>query len=260
MRIANSLCVGSLLAALALGCDNGVDNLSTAPVTLGNPDSLTYVLLPSQPGVPAGVLLSWKAATDPNVTNYAVYAAVVGGGWNPVAYTGELSYFAPGTPANQYYVASMDANGDVSSGTSPITVSTAQVLPPPSTVTATAIDSGVNVTWSADARLANPSQFSYYRVYSEAAVVSGSDTTCPSGAASFGLEGSTVSEGYVVTGLANGTPWCFGVTTVAKLGQESSLSTWAIGTPSSTGGSFDIRAHPGEVVAAHRVRVTSRGR
>ena len=43
MRIPQSTCAVTLLAALALGCSNGVDNLSST-VTLGNPDSLSYVL------------------------------------------------------------------------------------------------------------------------------------------------------------------------------------------------------------------------
>ncbi len=240
MRIRQSIGALGLLAALAAGCSNGVNNLSTAPVTLGNPDSLSYLLLPSSPGVPAGILLKWGAASDPNVTNYVVYAAIVGGGWNTVAYTGETSYFVPGTPSNQYYIASEDANGDVSTGTSPITVNTQQVLPPPDGLTAVAIDSGVKLTWSADARLSNPSEFAYYRVYSEPAVVTNNTANCPTGAAGFGLEGSTVSEGYVVTGLANGSTWCFGVTTVATLGQESVLTAWVTASPTSGGGSFDV--------------------
>jgi len=253
MRTALSTCTLGLAAALAIGCSNGVDNLSSSTVTLGNPDSLTYLLLPSSPGVPAGVLLSWGAASDPNVTNYVVYAAITGGGWNPVAYTGQTTYFDPGTPATQYYIASEDANGDISSGTSPITVNTQQVLPPPDGLAEDSLNGGVALTWSADARLSNPAEFSYYRVYSEPAVVTGGTANCPSGAAGFGLEGSTVSEGYVITNLTNGTTYCFGVTTVAVLGQESVLSSWVVATPSASGGSFDMQAHPGVTVAAHTV-------
>src|SRR5262249_50167926 len=143
-------------------------------------------------------------------------------------------------PSNQYYVASEDANGDISSGTSPITVNTQQVLPAPDGLTPTAIDSGVKLTWSADARLSDPAKFAYYRVYSEPAVVTGGTASCPTGAAGFGLEGSTVSEGYVVTGLANGSTWCFGVTTVAVLGQESTLTPWVTSSPDASGGSFDV--------------------
>jgi hypothetical protein len=242
MRIRQSISAVGLLAAFAIGCSNGTDNLAPSTVTLGNPDSLSYLLLPSSPGVPAGILLKWVAASDPNVTNYVVYAAIVGGGWNPVAYTGQTSYFVPGTPANQYYIASMDANQDVSSGTSPITVNTQQVLPPPDGLTSVPIDSGVKLTWSPDARLSNPAQFAYYRVYSEPAVVSGGTANCPAGSSGFGLEGSTVSEGYVVTGLANGSTWCFGVTTVATLGQESVLSPWITTSPSADSASFDVTA------------------
>lgn len=254
MRIAQSTCAVSLLAALALACSNGVDNISSSTVTLGNPDSLTYLLFPSTPGVPSGILLSWKAASDPNVTSYAVYAAVVGGGWNPVAYTAETSFFVPGTPVDQYYVASQDNNGDVSTGTSPITVVTTPILPAPSGLAEDSLNGGVALTWSADARLGNPAQFSYYRVYSEPAVVTSGTANCPAGAAGFGLEGSTVSEGYVVEGLTNGTTYCFGVTTVAKLGQESALSAWVVATPSASGGSFDLTSSPRMTVGVHRAR------
>lgn len=256
MRIAQSTCAVSLLAALALGCNNGVDNLTSSTVTVGNPDSLSYLLFPSGPGSPSGVLLRWGAASDPNVTSYVIYAAIVGGGWNPVAYTAETSFFAPGTPANQYYVASSDANNDISTGTSPITVVTTQILPPPDGLAEDSLDGGVALTWSADARLGNPGQFSYYRVYSEPAVVSGATANCPAGAAGFAAEGSTVSEGYVVEGLTNGTTLCFGVTTVAKLGQESALSPWVVATPAASGGSFEITSSPRMTVGVHRRALT----
>jgi hypothetical protein len=253
MRIAQSTCVVSLLGALALGCSNGVDNLSST-VTLGNPDSLSYVLFPSSPGVASGVLLTWGAATDPNVTSYVVYAAVVGGGWNPIAYTAETEYFDQGTPANQYYVASQDNDGDISTGTSPITVVTTQILPPPNGLAEDSLNGGVALTWSADARLSNPSQFAYYRVYSEPAIGSGGTANCPAGEAGFGLEGSTVSEGYVVEGLTNGSTWCFGVTTVAILGQESALSNWVVATPAASGGSFAATTLRPMTVGVHRPR------
>lgn len=258
MRLAQSACAVTLLAALALGCNNGVDNLTSTGVTLGNPDSLSYLLFPSGPGVPSGVLLRWAPASDPNVTGYIVNAAAVGGGFNEIAATGETTYFAPGTPASQYSVQSTDNNGDVSTGSSPITVVTTQILPAPDGLAEDSLDGGVALTWSADARLGNPAQFSYYRVYSEPAVVTGGTADCPAGAAGFGLEGSTVSEGYVVEGLTNGTTECFGVTTVAKLGQESALSPWVVATPAASGGSFDLTSSPRMTVGVHRARVTAR--
>jgi hypothetical protein len=260
MRIAQSTCAVSLLAALALGCSNGVDNISTT-VTLGNPDSLRYLLFPSQsldPGVPAGVLLTWGAASDPNVTYYVVNAAQVGGSFSEIAQTGETSYFVPGTPANQYSIQSADNNGDLSSGTPPITVVTTQVLPPPDGLAEDSLNGGVALTWSADARLSNPSEFGYYRVYSEPAVVTGGTANCPAGAEGFVLEGSTVSEGYVVEGLTNGTTYCFGVTTVATLGQESGLSSWVVATPSASGPSFDRTSSPRMTVGVHRTPETVR--
>jgi hypothetical protein len=38
------------------------------------------------------------------------------------------------------------------------------------------------------------------------------------------------------------------------LGQESVLSSWIMVTPSSSGGSFDLVAHPGTTVVVHHAR------
>jgi hypothetical protein len=231
------------------------NNYNTGPVqtvNLGNPDSLMYVLLPGAPASPEGVMLTWVAATDPNVSSYVIYGrSDSSASWGVVAYTAGTQYFDV-QPLGQYYVASQDNSGDISSGTSPISVDTVPPMPAPSGLNGTPLDSGVALTWSNSVRLANTSIFSYYRVYSEQP--SGSPASCPAAGSGFGLEGTTVSEDFVVTGIANGTAVCYGVTTVSTKGQESALSAWIMATPSSSGGSFDIRAHPGATVVVHQVR------
>jgi hypothetical protein len=248
-------CVGVVSVATLAACSNYGSTGPVQQVNLGNPDSLSYVLLPGAPAQPSGVLLTWVAATDPNVSSYVIYGrADSTASWGVVAYTGQTTFF-DAFPQPQYYVASEDNLGDISSGTATLAVDTTPPMGAPGHLTGVALDSGAKLSWSDSVRLANASIFSYYRVYSEAATVSGPDTTCASGAPSFALEGTTVSENFVVTGIANGTPVCYGATSVETLGQESALSAWIVVTPSSSGGSFDIRAHPGTTVVVHRARV-----
>lgn len=247
--------VAVALAAALAACSNNNLTGPVPQVTLGNPDSLTYVLLPAAPGTPLGVLLSWVPATDPNVTDYVVYVRDSSAGtWGVLAYTGTTTYF-DSRPGAQYYVASEDQVGDISSGTSPITVDTAPPLGPPGGLAGTGIDSGAKLTWSDSVRLNSKTLFSYYRVYSEPATVSGGTNSCPTGSSAFGLEGTTVSENFVVTGIANGTPVCYAVTSVTGIGQESALSAWLIVTPSASGGGFDIASHPGVTVVLHRTGI-----
>ena len=244
-------------AALVGACASAAPTGSGTGPTLGNPGPLTYVLLPGAPGLPAGVLLTWGAASDPNVAAYLVYARQnASANWVGLAITGATTYYDGETAYTQYYIASEDAAGDISSGNAPITVVYTPTILAPDSLAGTALDSAAKLHWSADQRLANPAIFAYYRVYSELATVAGGDTTCTAAAPSFGLEGTTVSEDFVVTGLANGTPWCYGVTTVAQLGQESLLSPWVIVDPTLSGGSFDIASAPRATVVRHQMRAT----
>lgn len=236
----------------AAGCSNGTTT-PVSTVNLGNPDSLAYVLLPGAPAQPEGVVLTWVAATDPNVTNYIVYGrADSSATWGVLAYTGQTEYFDT-SPLGQYYIASEDEEGDISSGTSPVNVDTAPPIPAPTGLAGTPLDSGAALTWSDSVQNAHASIFGYYRVYSEPAT--GSPASCPAAGSGFGLEGTTASVDFVVLGIANGTTVCYGVTSVSSLGQESALSSWIMVTPSSSGGSFDLRAHPGATVVVHHARV-----
>lgn len=247
----------SLVLLVAVGVAACYNNNQRYPVgpgqSLGNPDSLSYLLLPGGPDQPNGVLLSWVPSKDPNVTNYIVYArAADTGQYGTVGTTVSNTFHDAGRPARQYYVASQDQVGNISSGTSPVTIDTTPPLSPPDQVTGVGIDSGAKLRWSASARLQNPSLFSYYRVYSETATGSGSTLSCPNVGSDFALEGSSVSEAFVVTGLANGTTWCYGVTAVSLDGHESFLSQWAQVTPSASGGRFDVVAVPGVTMVVHK--------
>jgi hypothetical protein len=254
------------LATVAVAaCGNNNNNVSAPAETLGNPDSLTYLLLPGGPDLPNGILLSWAPATDPNVTNYVAFARLADTGqFGELGSTVSTSFHQAGEPLPQYYVASEDQFGDISSGTAIISVDTAPPLPPPNSVTATGFDSASKVHWSADARLLNPALFAYYRVYSETAVISGMTASCPTTGPDFAVEGSSVSEDFVVTGLANGTTWCYAVTTVTLDGHESVLSAWANDTPTLGAGAFAVAMAPSATVVVHspkplrRVRTLAR--
>jgi hypothetical protein len=264
-------CIAMAGATAVAACNSNYGTAPRSQVTLGDPDSLTYVLLPGWPGQPAGVLLTWVGASDPSVTSYVVYGRdAAGGSYGPMGHTGGTTFF-DAFPQNQYYVASEDQAGDISRGTQPITVDLTPPLAAPDGLAGVGIDSGAKLAWSTSARLGNPSEFSYYRVYSEPAIVSGTTgagavpelpavgarwvtASCPPAGSGFGLEGTTVSENFVITGIGNGTPMCYGVTTVAAFGQESVLSSWVIVTPSASGGAFDIARNPGVTVVRHRTR------
>jgi len=195
-------------------------------------------------------MLTWTAATDPTVVNYVIYSRPdTTSSWGVEAYVAATTFF-DAVPAAQYYVASEDGSGDISSGTSTLTIDTNPPMSAPGELTGLGIDSGSKLSWSDSVRLANPSIFSYYRVYSEPTT----GGTCAAPGAGFGLEGTTVSESFVVLGIANGTGVCYGVTTVSTLGQESALSAWVIVTPSSSGGGFDIASNPHTTVVMHRTR------
>ena len=249
------------LAAGVVACSNNNVNASGPAETLGNPDSLTYLLLPGGPDQPNGVLLSWIPTTDPNVTNYIVFARNADtGSFGEIGITLSNSFHTAGTPLLEYYVASEDQFGDVSSGTAVVTIDTAPPLPPPDTVTAVGIDSGSKIHWSSNGRTTNPAIFAYYRVYSETATVSGMTTSCPTPGSDFAVEGSSVSEDFVVTGLPNdGTTWCYGVTTVSQDGHESVLSAFAMATPNAGGGSFDVLPPHATVVVHQKRHLARRG-
>jgi hypothetical protein len=250
----------ALVVAGVAACSNNNDNISAPAESLGNPDSLTYLLLPGGPDAPNGILLSWAQATDPNVTNYIVLASTVDSqaDFGELGTTLSTSFHQAGIPFPFYYVASEDQFGDISSGTPIISVDTAPELAPPSTITATGFDSASEVSWSADARLAHPNEFAYYRVYSEPAQVSGMTNTCATPGPGFAVEGSTVSEQFVVTGLANGTTWCYAITSVAQNGSESVLSAWTTDTPNAGAGPFAVSMAPQATIVRHNPKVLQR--
>jgi hypothetical protein len=249
MRIGVLAAVGAALgiAVVAVGCSPSNETTPTAS-TLPNPDSLTYTLLGGAPGSPSGVLLSWAPAGSASVVAYDIFSRnATSASWGQIGTT-ILSVFEDAEqPSLQYYVASQDQYGDVSTGTAAITVDTTNTLGAPGGLTVTAFDSAAQLVWAPV--VSNDSAgLAYYNVYSEAP----SSGACPSGytLTNLYLEGSTASYAFVSTNLTNGTMYCFAISAVSTSGQESLLGGWVPVTPASTDAVLDaVSPHLGPLVA-----------
>ncbi len=221
-----TLVVAGAVVALAACSSSNANITGTSPLTA--PTNLSYQLIPSgTPDAPVGIDLSWAPVTDPNVTNYAVYSSpTLGGTFNLRAQTTSPSFSDLGTPDAQYYVTSMASDGSQSAASNTITVDNTELLPSPAGLFAIALNQAVQLSWSSNARTANPSAFSYYRLYSTAYDLDNNlcDTT-------WVLEGTTVSEDFIASGLPNGQPRCFDVSAISADGHESTWPTPVASTP-----------------------------
>jgi hypothetical protein len=100
-------------------------------------------------------------------------------------------------------------------------------LPSPSALRAVALDGAVQLTWSGSVVAAYPTEFRHYRVYSTP--YSMGMNRCDEGA--WVMEGTTVSDGFLVGNLRNGVPACFAVSTVARDGGEGARGPALVDTP-----------------------------
>ena len=216
-----------LLAAGLTACDEYNDGIG--PDELEAPTDLTYQLMPSgDPDAPNGILLSWTDPGDPDIVVFVIYSrAGSSGEWSRRAATTSSTFHDAGIPHLQYYVVSEDGDGDESAPSNTITVDERNRLPAPSTLVSVSLDRAIQLSWSPNGRNADPSMFDYYRVYSTEydldANVCDSDFWM--------LEGSTVSEDFLATGLTNGSPRCFATSTVSRDGHESAWSALRADTP-----------------------------
>ena len=220
-----------LLAAVAtvVSCTRYDDGFGPDPDELGAPSGLTYELLPSgDPDFPDGVLLRWTDPGDGRIESFVVYSrGSTSSSWSRRANTTSGSFHDTGVPHLQYYVVSEDEFGSESRPSNTVTVDERNRLPAPSGLVSISLDNAVQLAWASNARTADPSLFSYYRVYSttydlDANLCSGQNWV---------LEGSTVSEDFLVTGIANGAPRCFSLSTISVDGHESVWTTPRHDTP-----------------------------
>ena len=198
------------------------------PDILSDPIDLEYQLVPSgNPDAPAGILLSWIEPSDSRITNYVIYSrGSTSDNWSRRAETSSSTFHDSGIPHLQYFVASQDAAGNESDGSNVVTVDERNRLPAPNELRAVSLDRAVQLTWDPDSRLEDPTLFDYYRIYSTPASASG---VCNDD--NWVLEGTTVSEDFLATGLVNGASRCFTVSTVSIDGHESLWSDAWLDTP-----------------------------
>lgn len=225
-----SLVVGAVVALAACSTSDRVtgNNFNLTP-----PSNLTYQLIPSgNADAPEGIDLRWDPVNDPNISDYAVFSrASTSDQWSLRAQTTSPSFEDLGQPDLQYYVASEAADGSMSAPSNVITVDNTNKLPPPQDLSAIALDMAVELSWAPNARLADPAAFSYYRVYST--VYHASQNLCDT---QWVLEGTTVSEDFIASGLPNGQPRCFDVSAISIDGHESDWPTPIAIAPSATAG------------------------
>ncbi len=215
-------------AVVALAACNSYE--TTGPLTdLGAPTNLSYQLVPSgDPDVPLGIVLEWEPPQDPLVTHYVVYSRGSSAEqWSKRAETTSASFHDNGVPDLEYYVTAAADDGSESIGSNVVIVDASNRLSPPSSLGSISLNQAVQLSWPADARLAEPGLFDYYRVYSTPYDLD-RDRCDVDG---WVLEGTTVSEDFIASGLPNGAPRCFAVSTVSRDGHESDWSDARADTP-----------------------------
>ena len=101
------------------------------------------------------------------------------------------------------------------------------VLETPETLVSVSLNTAIQLSWNPNARLADPNLFSHYNVYSTSYDLD--RNVCDN--AGWALEGTSVSEDFLVSGLTNGVPLCFAVSSVSTGGNESAVSAYRNDTP-----------------------------
>lgn len=217
------------LALLAAACTSG-NTVVAPPTQLLPPTALSYQLVPSgDPANPVGILLQWVPPVGISVGAYNVYSRSSSAvSWGLRATTTSPSFYDLGQPDSQYTVTSVDSyGGSESVGSNVVTVNPANQLAAPTGLVPVSLNTAIQISWNANARLAAPTLFSYYRVYSTSYNIS----TNVCNAAAWVLEGTTVSEDFIASGLTNGVSLCFAVSAVSTDGHESNWSVPTYDTP-----------------------------
>ena len=217
-----------MLFAIGIAACTEIDE-GLGPDELEAPSQLVYQLIPSgDPELPNGILLTWTDPGDPDIDRFVIYSrGSTGDDWSRRAATTSNTFHDAGFPHLQYYVVSEDAAGSQSLPSNSITVDERNRLPAPNTLLSVSLDRAIQMSWSPNARNADPTLFDYYRVYSTPYDLD--QNLCDGDF--WVLEGTTVSEDFLATGLTNGAPRCFAVSTVSRDGHESLWSDLRADTP-----------------------------
>lgn len=100
-------------------------------------------------------------------------------------------------------------------------------LETPEGLVSTSLSTAIQLSWNNNARIDAPNDFEHYNVYSTSYDLDRG--VCD--AAGWSLEGSSVSEDFIVSGLTNGVSQCFAITAVNTNGRESAVSAARSDTP-----------------------------
>lgn len=244
------------VAAVAVAaCNNDNNNPTSNYVAPNPPIDLVYQLnLGEQIGagdsvIEPGVLLSWlPPSPDSSIEDFVVYGSdsTDSNGFVRRAVTTSVTWHDAGTPSSlqlQYYITSQDVNGVESSPSNVVRIDAGDTVQTPSGLVGTPLDSAAEFVWSTNSITGpNGSHFDFYRLYSQDANSGACDVN------STVLEGQTVSNAFVVTGLQNGVGRCYFVTAVTKTGHETNGSSEALVTPESTDPSFSVAKLPANAV------------
>lgn len=217
-----------IAAAVALSACGSSDNITGGTSGLTPPANLTYQLTPSgDPLTPEGIVLRWDPVDDSRVANYVVYSRGSSAEqWSRRAETTSASFNDLGVPDFQYQVATESSDGSESAPSNTVTVDASNTLIAPGALSSISLNQAVWLSWPSDSRLDAPDLFDYYRVYSSAYDLD--QNLCD---ASWVLEGTTVSEDFLASGLQNGAPRCFAVSAISRDGHESDWTTPRSDTP-----------------------------
>lgn len=191
------------------------------------PTDLSYQLIPSgDPDYPLGVLLNWTPPRNGDAVTYDVFGrGSTGGEWYLRATTTSPSFHDAGLPQLQYYVLARDGSGNEMGSSEIITIDERNRLPAPDDLTSISLDRAIQLSWSGNAVDVGGGEFDHYRVYSARYDALAARCT------EWSLEGTTVSDGFLALGLANGVSRCFAVSTVSRDGHESAWSSVRTDTP-----------------------------
>jgi len=225
MRRTNPL----LLSLLAAACYSNTSTAPPPPAPIPAPTNLVYELVPSgDPANPVGINLRWDPTTDTRVIVYNVYSRPsTSATWGLRATTTSASFSDLGVPDLQYTVTASDGVSLESPYSNVVTVDPANQLVAPEGLVPVSLNMAVQLSWLPNARSGSGAAlFQYYRVYS-------TDYNTGTGlcAASWVLEGTTVSEDFIASGLTNGVSRCFAVSAVSTDGHESDWSVPTYDTP-----------------------------
>jgi hypothetical protein len=100
-------------------------------------------------------------------------------------------------------------------------------LETPNNLTSVSLNTAIQLSWDPNARLDRPDAFEHYNIYSTSYDLDRG--VCDN--QGWALEGTSVSEDFLVSGLTNGFSLCFAVSAVSTSGNESAVTAPRYDTP-----------------------------